>query len=441
MFLDKEQRKIILLTSLGGALEFYDFIIFVFFAKTLGGLFFPSADPIAALMASWALFAVGYLMRPLGGIVLGHVGDRLGRKKTFIISLMGMALPSLLIGILPSYQAIGILAPVLLVLLRLCQGFCVGGEIPGALVFITELTPPANRTLVCALIFFGVNSGLLLGSLVTTLLSHFMQPNHLLAWGWRLPFCLGGLLGILGFYLRRELRETPLFLQLQAVKKQHAFPLKTIFSNYAVQLGQGIVLTSLGAVIVNLFYLFMPTYLSTFFNFIFAKLMVLNTVLVCVFALLPILIGYYADKYGYLKLLRLGALGLFLFSYPLYSLFAWGKFVLVALGMVPLAAMGMLVTSIFPSILVNLYPTAVRYTGVALVYNLGFALAGGLTPLFVTWLIHQSGNRLIPSIYLMLFAGFAFIVSFFLRETRGLSLPDETLNLKKNISLPDLPAR
>jgi MFS family permease len=420
----REQKKVILLTSLGGGLEFYDFIIFVFLAKTLSRLFFPGDDPLASLMATWGLFAVGYFMRPLGGIFLGHMGDRLGRKKTFVITLIGMAIPSLLISVLPTYHSIGIFAAVLLVLLRLLQGFCVGGEIPGALVFITELTPIGNRALVCSLIFLGVNCGLLLGSLVTALLSHLMPTERLLAWGWRLPFALGGILGILGFYLRRQLHETPLFLKLQSASKQANFPLKEVLLNHAPQIGQGVLLTALGAVIVSLFYLFMPIYLNTFFNFVFSKLMVLNTVLVLFFALLPLLIAYYADRYGYLKILRLGALGLLLFSYPLYSLFAWQKFGLVILATWLLAGIGSTITSSFTSILVGLYPTSVRYTGVALVYNFGFAIAGGLTPLLVTWLIHVSGNRLAPSVYLMVFAGFAFLISFFMHETRGVALAD-----------------
>ncbi|MES2141597.1 MAG: MFS transporter [Pseudomonadota bacterium] len=422
MLFTQEQKKTILLTSLGGALEFYDFIVFVFFAKTLGTLFFPSSDSFVSLMASWSLFAVGYLMRPLGGIILGHLGDRIGRKKTFLITLIGMAMPSLLIGLLPVYQTIGILAPVLLILFRLLQGFCVGGEIPGALVFITELTPTQNRALVCSLIFFGVNSGLLLGSVIAALLSHFMAPKVLLTWGWRLPFCLGGVLGILGVYLRRQLHETPLFLQLQKLKKQSSFPLKEILSKYSVQVGQGALLTSLGAVTVSLFFLFMPNYLSTFFHYPFDSLMGLNSILIFTCSLFSILISYYADQHGYLKLFRFGALGLLLFSYPLYALFAWKSFYWVVLATLLLTGMGSLVISVFTSILVGLYPTSVRYTGVALVYNLGFAIAGGFTPLLVTWFIQVTGNRFVPSVYLMGFSGFAFLVSLFMYETRGVAL-------------------
>ncbi|MDQ8039704.1 MAG: MFS transporter [Rickettsiella sp.] len=422
MIFTQEQKKIILLTGLGGALEFYDFIIFVFFAKTLGSLFFPSSDAIVSLLATYGLFAVGYLMRPLGGIILGHMGDRVGRKKTFLITIIGMAIPSLLIAVLPNYQTIGIFAPILLILLRLLQGFSVGGEIPGALVFITELTPTNNRALVCSLIFFGVNAGLLLGSLIATLLIHFMEPMTLLSWGWRLPFFIGGILGIFSFYLRRQLHETPLFLQLHIAKKQTLFPLKEVLLHHSLQIGQGVLLASLGAVIVSLFFLFMPTYLSTFFRYSFDKLMILNTLQMFLIGGLLVLLAYYADQLGYLKMIRIGTLGLLLLSYPIYSLFTLQKFGLVILGIFLLGGIGSIVMSTYTSILVSLFPTSVRYTGVGIVYNLGFAVAGGFTPLLVTWLIRFSDNRLIPAVYLMCFTGLAFLVSFFMREMRGIAL-------------------
>ncbi|WP_083827714.1 MFS transporter [Rickettsiella massiliensis] len=221
-----EQKKILLLTGLGGALEFYDFIIFVFFAKTLGTLFFPNTDPFASLMASWTFVAVGYLARPLGGMILGHLGDRFGRKRSFIVTLIGMAVPSFLIGLLPSYQAIGLYAPVLLVICRLCQGFFMGGELPGALVFITELTPQNKRAWVCSLIFLGVNAGSLLGSFLSTWILHHFSVEELLAWGWRIPFLFGGILGVVGFYLRRRLNETPFFYHSPETTKTSVFSFK-----------------------------------------------------------------------------------------------------------------------------------------------------------------------------------------------------------------------
>lgn len=417
-----EQKKILLLTGLGGALEFYDFIIFVFFAKTLGTLFFPNTDPFASLMASWTFVAVGYLARPLGGMILGHLGDRFGRKRSFIVTLIGMAVPSFLIGLLPSYQTIGLYAPVLLIICRLCQGFFMGGELPGALVFITELTPQNKRAWVCSLIFLGVNAGSLLGSFLSTWILHHFSVEELLAWGWRIPFLFGGVLGVVGFYLRRRLNETPFFITLQQQQKQTSFPLKTVLTCYYPEVVQGLILTSLGAVIVSLCLFFMPTYLNTFFHYPLDKLMFINTSLILFFAICPLIVGQWADRWSYLKVLRLGALGLFLFSYLFYKAFGYHSLTLTVFSLIGLTVISSLVISVFTSLLVSLYPTAIRYSGVALVYNVGFALAGGLTPLAVTWLIRISGNPLIPGLYLMLFAGLALFTSFFMRETRGTTL-------------------
>lgn len=417
-----EQKKILFLTGLGGALEFYDFIIFVFFAKTLGTLFFPSTDPFASLMASWAFVAVGYLARPLGGMILGHLGDRFGRKRSFIITLIGMAVPSFFIGLLPSYQTIGVYAPILLVICRLCQGFFMGGELPGALVFITELTPQNKRAWVCSLIFLGVNAGSLLGSFLSTWILHHFSVEGLLAWGWRIPFLFGGVLGVIGFYLRRRLNETPFFITLQQQQKQASFPLKEVLTCYYPEVVQGLILTSLGAVIVSLCLFFMPTYLNTFFHYPLDKLMFINTSLILFFAICPLIIGQWADRWSYLNILRLGALGLFLFSYLFYTAFGYHSLTLTIFSLIGLTVISSLVISVFTSLLVSLYPTAIRYSGVAFVYNVGFAFAGGLTPLAVTWLIRISGNPLIPGLYLMLFAGLALFTSFFMRETRGTTL-------------------
>lgn len=424
MFLTNQQKKVIGLTSLGGALEFYDFTIFVFFAKILGDLFFPSNNPVVSLIASWSLYAAGYLVRPLGGVILGHIGDRTGRKNTFLITLIGMAIPSLLIGLLPSYQTIGIIAPILLIVFRLVQGFCMGGEVPGALVFITEVTPTRNRALICSILFAGYNLGLLFGSLISNVLSHVMSTKSLVAWGWRLPFCLGGVLCILGFYLRRKLHETPLFLELQKNKKNAVFPLKKVLSENFAQIFQGSLLISFTAIFSCLLFLFMPTYLSTYFNYPVDKLLILNTLSIVIYSFFPILIGYYADQWGYLKILRIGSLGLLLFTYPMYHLFQVKVFFWVIFATLVLVNIGNLVVSVFIGMLVAMFPTKVRYTGVALTYNLGFAIAGGLTPLLMTYLIHISGNRLIPGIYLTLFAGSVFLLSFFMRETRGVALQD-----------------
>lgn len=413
MIFTNDQRKMIVLSSFGGALEFYDFIIFVFFAKILSQLFFPAQDSVISLMATFGLFAVGYLMRPLGGILFGHLGDKLGRKKTFVATVILMAIPTFLMGFLPTYQQVGILAPILLIALRMLQGLSVGGEVPGAIVFVTETVPSQHRGLACAVIFFGLNMGLVFGSLLASLFTTWFTQEQLMTWGWRIPFCLGGLLGGLGFYLRRRMAETPLF---QAVQQTAKWPIKEVLREYPGKIGQGVMLASLGAVLVSLLFLYMPTYLSTFFHFSLSKVMTLNTIMLSVFSFQVLLMGYWSDRVGYLKLMRFGMIGFILLSYPLYCLFTLQNDEWMIIAVVSLALLSSFITSCFPSILVGLYPTQVRYTGVALVYNIGFAIAGGLTPLFATSLIHWTDNLLSPSFYLATLALLAFVVTFFMRS-------------------------
>jgi MFS family permease len=205
------------LATLGGLLEFYDFIIFVFFANTIGELFFPpEISDWLRQFQTFGIFAAGYLARPLGGVVMAHAGDLRGRKQMFTLSIFLMALPTLGIGLLPTYSKLGFWAPVLLLLLRILQGVAVGGEVPGAWVFVSEHVHPSHVGMACGILTAGLTGGILLGSLVATGLSMVMTHGQLTAYGWRLPFLLGGAFGLLSMYLRRLLAETPVFEELKA---------------------------------------------------------------------------------------------------------------------------------------------------------------------------------------------------------------------------------
>ncbi|WP_375781607.1 MFS transporter, partial [Aeromonas enteropelogenes] len=217
--LNRQDYKTLSLAALGGALEFYDFIIFVFFAVVIGELFFPADIPEwLRQFQTFGIFAAGYLARPLGGIIMAHFGDLIGRKRMFTLSIIMMALPTLLIGLLPTYAALGIAAPLLLLLLRILQGAAIGGEVPGAWVFVAEHVPTRRIGLACGTLTAGLTAGILLGSLVATAINRSMNPSDVSEWGWRLAFVLGGIFGIVAMYLRRWLHETPVFAEMQANK-------------------------------------------------------------------------------------------------------------------------------------------------------------------------------------------------------------------------------
>lgn len=412
-----EQKKVITLSSLGGALEFYDFIVFVYMAKIIGALFFPAKNPAVSLMVTLSVFAVGYLARPLGGIIFGHIGDRVGRKKTFIATLILMSLPTFLIGLLPTYNEIGLTAAIALIILRLLQGFSVGGEIPGAIVFILETTLEKYRGFATGLILFGINTGLLMGSLTVGLLTHFLSHNQIMIWGWRIPFLAGGIFGVISVYLRRKLQETPAFLLSKQKQQASKLPIKEIMTHHGTALIQGIGITAFEAVIISIIYLFMPTYLSTFFNFSLENLMLLNTLILFFFAFPIVLSSFLSDKFGRKKLILISAIAFLLLPYPLFLLFNAHNFDLVILALTLFAILASPVAGCFTCLLAEQFPTAVRYSGTALAYNLSFGIVGGLTPLIATWLIHFTGNIFAPSFCLISISFIALFTLFFVRET------------------------
>lgn len=399
--LSSQEKKIIALSSLGGALEFYDFVIYMLFAPALAAVFFPAADKLAMLLEVYAVFAIGYFIRPLGGLVFSHFGDRYGRKTTFVASVLLMSLATGLIACLPIYQQAGILAPLLLIFLRLIQGFSVGGEIPGAIVYTCEQVG-LNRGLACGVIFACFNLGILTAGLINLLLLNVLSQQQLLVWGWRIPFLVGGLLGVLGFYLRKKMTESPLFLSFQQQTKKRRLPILEVIKFWP-SLIRGILLTWLGAVVINLLFLYMPTYLSLVLSYPASHAAMFNSLNLLIYGGLLILVGWLSDRVGRKVVLMFGALGFILLGYFLFFELAQNTqrgLILAALVINVLSAC----VAVFPSVLVELFATSVRYTGTAISYNLGFAMFGSLTPLIATYLIKTTANVLAPSFYLIISA-------------------------------------
>ncbi|OYY25882.1 MAG: MFS transporter, partial [Azorhizobium sp. 35-67-15] len=263
--LNAADYRTLVLSALGGALEFYDFIIFVFFVTVLGHLFFPPGIPdwLVQLQA-FGIFAAGYLARPLGGIVLAHFGDTLGRKRMFTLSIFLMALSTLGIAFLPSYQSIGIAAPVLLLAMRVLQGAAIGGEVPGAWVFVSEHVPAGRVGLACGILTCGLTSGILLGSLVATAINRGFSPAEIHDWAWRIPFLLGGVFGFCAVYLRSWLEETPIFKEMKARKALAAeLPVKLVMRRYAPQVLLSMALTWMLSAAIVVVILMTPTLLQT----------------------------------------------------------------------------------------------------------------------------------------------------------------------------------
>ncbi|WP_454781985.1 MFS transporter [Legionella sp. WA2022007384] len=406
--LKSNERKIIFLASLGGALEFYDFIIYVIFAPIISQVFFPKTDKFAALMSVYAVFAIGYLIRPLGGLVFSHFGDKYGRKKTFIFSVLLMAVPTVLIGFLPTHQQIGISSSILLIFLRLLQGLSIGGEIPGALTFTCEHVNPRFRALACGIIFAFLNLGIFLGAMISLILTNQLSNAQLLSFGWRIPFVFGGLLGVFSFYIRKQLAESPLFLAFKNSIENTRIPFVEAITQYWRNILQGIGLTCLGSVMINLLFLYMPTYLSTILAYPKQQATLLNTINLGFYSLLLVFFCWCGDRLGRKLVLSIGAVGFILLSYVLFFTLSQQTTLLLIVSLFIFAILSSSIM-VYPSILVELFPVSIRYTGIAISYNLAFAFFGGLTPFITTYLIQSLNNNLAPSFYLTLSAILCFV--------------------------------
>ena len=409
-----QDYKTLSLAALGGALEFYDFIIFVFFATVIGKLFFPpSASEWLRQLQTFGIFAAGYLARPLGGIIMAHFGDLLGRKRMFTLSILLMSVPTLMMGLLPTYQAIGIGAPIALLVLRIFQGAAVGGEVPGAWVFVSEHVPARRVGYACGTLTAGLTGGILLGSLVATGVNSVFSPAEVLDWGWRLPFLLGGVFGIGAMYLRRWLHETPVFAEMQKNKALAAeMPLKAVLRDHRGAVAVSMLLTwvlSAGIVVVILM---TPTFLQKIYGFDPRTALVANSLATLGLTIGCVIAGMLADRLGAKRVIFWGALALAASSYTLYtSIGAHPDWLL------PLYALtGFTVGTVgaIPSVLVTAFPAQVRFSGMSFSYNVAYAIFGGLTPVMVTMLLKS--DPLAPAHYVVALCLLGMVTTLFIKK-------------------------
>lgn len=410
--LNRQDYKTLSLAALGGALEFYDFIIFVFFAVVIGELFFPADIPEwLRQFQTFGIFAAGYLARPLGGIIMAHFGDLIGRKRMFTLSILLMALPTLLIGLLPTYATLGIAAPLLLLLLRILQGAAIGGEVPGAWVFVAEHVPVRRVGVACGTLTAGLTAGILLGSLVATAINRGMSPAEVSDWGWRLAFVLGGAFGIVAMYLRRWLHETPVFAEMQANKAlAEELPLKTVLRNHKGSVLISMLLTWLLSAGIVVVILMTPTYLQKVHGISPADALTANSLAILALTLGCIFYGRLIDALGSGPTFMLGSLLLAGASYAFYHGLAAGMDQLIPLYMLAGFAVG--VVGAVPYVMVNAFPAVVRFSGLSFSYNVAYAIFGGLTPMLVT--LWMKNDVLAPSHYVVSLSVLGFAIGLLL---------------------------
>lgn len=386
----RSDYKTLGLAALGGALEIYDFIIFVFFALTLSQLFFPPEMPEwLRLLQSFGIFVTGYLARPLGGILMAHFADRLGRKKVFSLSILMMALPCLLIGIMPTYAQIGYFAPLLLLALRVLQGAAVGGEVPSAWVFVAEHAPVGHRGYALGFLQAGLTFGYLIGALTATFLAQTFTPTEILDYAWRYPFLLGGVFGVIGVWLRRWLSETPVFMAMQAQREATVeLPLRTVLREHRLAMLPAMILTCVLTSAVVVFVVITPTMMQKTFGMTASHTFALSALGIVFLNIGCVLAGLLVDRIGAWRTVMLYSLLLPLGIGVLYTcLIIEGQWLGLAYAV---AGLSCGVVGAVPSVMVSLFPARIRVSGISFTYNIAYAAWASVTPLLLIGLMPWS---------------------------------------------------
>lgn len=410
--LGAQDYKTLILAALGGALEFYDFIIYVFFAVVIGKLFFPAEMPEwLRMIQTFGIFAAGYLARPLGGIIMAHFGDLFGRKRMFMLSIILMTVPTLAIGLLPTYQSIGIWAPILLLLFRVMQGAAIGGEVPGAWVFVSEHVPQKHIGFACGVLTAGLTGGILLGSLVAMGINKIYTPEEVLSEGWRVPFIIGGVFGFVSFWLRQWLHETPVFKEMeakQALAKE--MPLKKVLREHGSSVILTMLLTWLLSAAIVVMILMTPALFQKLFKVAPDVTLLANSIAILALSAGCIIFGALSDRFGPGRVLLFGCAVLGFSSALLYqqvavsteninALYAFCGFFVGVIGVVPSTA-------------VKAFPPVVRFSGLSFGYNVAYAIFGGLTPIVVTAML--PANNMAAPHYVAAMSGLGMLIGLYL---------------------------
>jgi MHS family proline/betaine transporter-like MFS transporter len=417
--IQRSQWRVIILSSLGGALEFYDFVIYSMFAQYIGVAFFPASNQLDSLMYSFSVFAVGYLARPLGGVVFSHFGDKYGRRRVFIVSILSMSLATICMGLLPTQATLGTSAAVLMVLLRLVQGFSLGGELPGAITFVVE-TAPRTAGFAAGFIFFCVNSGVALASGLSLVVHELLAEPQIAQWGWRIGFLFGGFLGLVSFWLRLSLHETPEFQLLR--KNAARLPFIELFRSHPAQVLVGISAMIATAGFNGLLFA-MPSFLPRVMGYSPVEAIQAQNICLVILSFGLLAAAWLGDRIPRRWILGAGGVALMSLSIPFFTAAAnhrVGLFILFAGA--GLAAS--LVNGPMSGVAADLFPTRIRFSGVAISFNLAFSIFSGIAPLAATLLVRMTGSPVGPTYYMCFCGLLTFVGSLFLHRYDGRILQD-----------------
>ncbi len=417
------RRRAILSCAIGNFFELFDFTIYGFFAVPISRAFFPSNDPMMSMLGTFATFGVAFLMRPVGAIILGAYGDRMGRRAALVLTIGLMAAATGLTGLIPSYAQIGVLAPILLVLCRLVQGFSTGGEWGGAAAFLVEYAPPGKRGLTGSWQQFSTQIGAVSGSLAAAFLASSLSPEDYYSWGWRIPFILGFLLGPIGYYLRKKVAETPAFEQIVESRKVERSPIGVAFHEFRGRMLSAFGLSIIGCIANYVFVVYLVSYAINTMKLPPGIALTCAVASGLVVIVLTPLVGALSDRIGRRPLILACALLNLIFDYPLFLLaINGGTFQALLLALVINSVFQSMYTGTIPSILAEMFPTRVRYTALSVSYGFAVMLFGGFAPLISTWLVSVTGNPYAPAFYIMFGGALSAIAILTMKEYRNVPL-------------------
>lgn len=421
-------RRAISAAALGNAMEWFDFGIYSYLAVTLGHVFFPSSSSSAQLIATFAAFAVAFIVRPIGGLFFGPLGDRIGRQKVLALTMLLMAVSTFCIGLIPSHAAIGIWSPILLLIARMVQGFSTGGEYGGAATFIAEYSPDRKRGLMGSCLEIGTLLGFVLGAIIVTAFSMVLSPAEMLDWGWRIPFFIAGPLGIVGLYLRMRLEDTPAFKQHMETqgttppKKEVSGIISGSWRPALICIGLVLALNVADYMILS----YLPSYLSANLGYDSNHSLLLILIVMLIMMGVQPIVGALSDRVGRRPIILAGCIGFFVLAWPCFALIQTGNGLAIFVGLMLLGLLLNCFLGTMPSALPALFPTAIRYGALAISYNISTTLFGGTAPLLTTWLIDVTGNLYMPAFYIMLAAAICGITVLYTLESARKPLQGST---------------
>lgn len=425
----KQMRRILIASLVGSSIEWFDYFLYgTVAALVFNQLFFVNEDPTIGLLLSYASFALAFFIRPFGGVIFSHIGDRIGRKKTLVITLSLMGVATFGMGLLPTYQAVGIWAPILLITLRLVQGLGIGGEWGGALLLAVEYAPAEKRGLFGAIPQMGVTIGMLLGTVALSIMT-LLPENAFMTWGWRLPFIFSAFLVFFGLWIRKGIDETPSFKKVKESGEVPKLPIVETLKNYWRE-----VLIAVGAKVVEtapfyIFSTFVVSYATA--NLGFSRTATLTAVMIATIIttiLIPFM-GMLSDKIGRKKLFIGGTIGMALFAFPYFWLLQQKSVLLLIVAtVIGLGVIWAPITAVLGTMFSEIFDARIRYTGITLGYQIGAALAGGTAPLVATALLNRFNNSYVPVALYIIFASVLSLAAIWAVKDRSNQKLDETHN-------------